>query len=118
VLLFILLSMVVAFVTGWIVDRLVAPETPGEPECRRSAEGLPHPPGALGRAALAETRARELSQSRPRGIGRIAHGVALDLLRLRPDGPIRAFVPEEIFQQYFGPTVAGLFLTLAGDDDP
>jgi uncharacterized membrane protein YraQ (UPF0718 family) len=27
-------------------------------------------------------------------------------------GAIRAFVPEASFQQYFGPTIAGLFLTL------
>ncbi|RPJ35276.1 MAG: ATPase [Verrucomicrobiaceae bacterium] len=111
--LFILLSMIVALVTGWIADRLVhAGKIPPNP----NAVDLPHDyrigpavrdvlrslkPGAANYLRLA----REGLSGSQMILRWIFFGFVLT-------GLIRAFVPDASFQQYFGPTIAGLFLTL------
>ena len=112
-LLFILLSMAVALVTGWIADRLVhAGKLPANP----NAVALPHgyrigpalagvlrslKPGAANYLRLA----REGLSGSKMVLRWIFFGFVLTAL-------IRAFVPDASFQQYFGPTIAGMFLTL------
>jgi hypothetical protein len=112
-LLFIALSMLVALITGWLADRLVlAGRLPANPH----AVDLPHdyrvPPAV-----------REVLRSLKPGADNYARlareGLAGSKMVLRwiflgfvLTALIRAFVPDASFQQYFGPTVAGLFLTL------
>ena len=112
-LLFIALSMVVALVTGWLADRLVAA---GKIPANPNAVDLPHgyrvgPALAGVLKSLKPGRANYLRLAREGLLGSrmvlrwILFGFVLT-------GLIRAFVPELAFQQYFGPTTAGLFFTL------
>ena len=112
-LLFIAASMVIGVITGWIADLLVkrgvlpanpnARELPADfrfgPAFREALAGVK--PTAVNLKAIARTGMRE-----SRMILRwIFFGVVLA-------AAIRAFVPEELFAQYFGPTLIGLLLTL------
>jgi uncharacterized membrane protein YraQ (UPF0718 family) len=112
-LLFILLSMVVALVTGWIADRLVhAGKLPANP----NAVSLPR--GYRTGPAFADVL-RSLKPGTDNYLRLAREGLAGSKMVLRwiffgfvLTALIRAFVPDASFQQYFGPTVAGLFLTL------
>ena len=112
-LLFIALSMLVALVTGWIADRMVAAGIiPGNP----NAVALPH--GYRIGPAVAGVL-RSLKPGRENYLRLAREGLAGSKMVLRwiffgfvLTGLIRAFVPDASFQQYFGPTIAGLFLTL------
>jgi len=110
---FIVLSMVIGIITGFLADRLVAVgKVPGNqndydlpkdfryaPVLREVAVGLKPNPKNL--ANLAVTGWKE-----SRMILRwIFFGIALA-------GIIRAGVPVHVFEQYFGPTMLGLLLTL------
>lgn len=113
VLLFILLSMLVGLVTGWLADRLVrAGVLPSNPNSADLPEGYPVGPafqemlGSLKPGAENYLRlAREGWSGSKMVLRWIFFGFVLTAL-------IRAFVPDATFQQYFGPTIAGLFLTL------
>jgi uncharacterized membrane protein YraQ (UPF0718 family) len=112
-LLFILLSLVIGIVTGWIFDGLV----------RRGT--LPANPwqGELGEREPLPVMLREFG-----GSLRFSFAGSLDILRegfagsrvvirwalfgLILAGLIRAVVPEEVFAAWFGATLAGLWLTL------
>ena len=112
-LLFIALSMLVALVTGWLADRLVHAGTlPRNPH----AVDLPHGyrvwPAVRGVMRTLKPGANNYARLAMEGLTGskmvlrwIFFGFVLTAL-------IRAFVPDASFQQYFGPTVAGLFLTL------
>ena len=113
VLLFILLSMVIALITGWITDRLVdAGKIPHNP----NAVTLPH--GYRIGPSIAGVL-RSLKPGRE-NYAHLAHeGMVGSQMVLRwiffgfvLTGAIRAFVPEDSFLHFFGPTIAGLFLTL------
>ena len=113
VLLFIVLSMVVGLVTGWIADRLVdAGKLPANPNAVALPKNYRVGPAING-----------VFRSLKPGASNYAHlareGIAGSRMILRwiffgfvLTGVIRAFVPIDVFQQYFGPTLAGLFLTL------
>lgn len=111
--LFIALSMLVALVTGWIADRLVhAGKLPPNP----NAVALPHD-YRVGPAVLGVLRSLKPGAANYLHLAR--EGLAGSKMVLRwiffgfvLTALIRAFVPDASFQQYFGPTVAGLFLTL------
>lgn len=112
-LVFIALSAVVALATGWIADRLVAA---GKLPANPNAVDLPA--GYRIKPALAET-IRSLKPGGGNWRALLQEGIAGSRMVLRwiffgfvLTGVIRAFVPQEIFQQYFGPSLAGLFLTL------
>lgn len=112
-LMFILLSLVIGIITGWIFDALVL---------RGQLPGNPY------RDLLEEQR--PLSQLWPefRGSIRFSASGSLDIVRegfagsrvvirwslfgLVLAGLIRALVPEEAFATWFGATVGGLWLTL------
>lgn len=112
-LLFILLSTVVAFITGWIADRLVdAGKIPRNP----NAVDLPHD-YRIGPAIKGVFRSLKPGKSNYAKLAR--EGLIGSKMVLRwiffgfvLTGVIRAFVPLDVFQQFFGPTLAGLFLTL------
>jgi uncharacterized membrane protein YraQ (UPF0718 family) len=110
---FIALSMVVALITGWIADRLVAAgKIPPNP----NAVSLPH--GYRIGPALTIVL-RSLKPGKDNYLRLAREGLAGSRMVLRwilfgfvLTGLIRAFVPELAFQHYFGPTAAGLLLTL------
>jgi uncharacterized membrane protein YraQ (UPF0718 family) len=110
---FLLLSMVIGIVTGWITDRLVkhgrlpanpnAFDLPGDfrlgPAFRMGLRAIKPTPANLGgmlKDGLSESKMI---------LRWILFGIALAAL-------IQAFVPTEIFARFFGPSLLGLFLTL------
>lgn len=112
-LIFVILSMGVALVTGWIADRLVAAgQIPSNPNTRDLPTDY-----RVGPALASVLRSLKPGVS---NYGQLAReGLAGSRMVLRwilfgfvLTGAIRAFVPELAFQQYFGPTTAGMFLTL------
>lgn len=112
-LLFILLSMVVALVTGWTADRLVhAGKLPANPNAVSLPAGYRMGP------AFADVL-RSLKPGTRNYLRLVREGLTGSQMVLRwiffgfvLTALIRAFVPDASFQQYFGPTLAGLFLTL------
>lgn len=112
-LLFILLSMVIALVTGWIADRLVdAGKIPANPNTVNLPTGYRIGPSVQGVL-------RSLKPGRKNYLQLAREGVAGSKMVLRwiffgfvLTGAIRAFVPEDSFVHFFGPTVMGLGLTL------
>ncbi|MBC8128300.1 MAG: permease [Gloeobacteraceae cyanobacterium ES-bin-144] len=112
-LLFILLSAVVALITGWIADRMVdagkIPRNPNAIDLPQDYKIGPSISGVL----------ESLKPSVPNYLRLAREGIVGSQMVLRwilfgfvLTGAIRAFVPEAMFQQYFGPTIAGLMLTL------
>ncbi len=110
---FIGLSMVIGVISGWLADRLVArgslPANPNEHELPadfklRDAFKQAWPKLKPGRGNLGRIARDGLSES-TMILRWIFFGIALA-------GAIRAFVPDQIFADYFGPTVIGLLLTL------
>ena len=113
VFVFILGSMVVAFLTGWLVDRLVhAGALPPNP----NSVDLPHG-YRIGPAFQEMLRSLKPGVKNYRHLAREGWSGSKMVLRWIFFGfvltaLIRAFVPDDTFQHYFGPTIAGLFLTL------
>ena len=112
-LIFIVLSMLVALVTGWLADRLVhAGKLPPNP----NAVNLPHG-YRIGPAVQGVLRSLKPGISNYRQLAREGLSGSQMVLRWIFFGfvltaLVRALVPDASFQQYFGPTIAGLFLTL------
>lgn len=114
-LLFIALSMVIGMISGILFDGLVArgklPPNPHKVEILTS-EQQPLWSGIIGLIKTAEYRPRTLGRLLIDGIRDsrmvfrwLLFGIVLAVL-------IRAAVPLDLYQNYFGPTVAGLMLTL------
>ncbi len=113
VLVFIVCSMAVGLVTGWLADRLVhAGALPANPHSVDMPHGYRVGPAIVevlkslkpGIKNYRDLALNGLSESKM-VLRWIFFGFVLTAL-------IRAFVPDATFQQYFGPTIAGLFLTL------
>jgi uncharacterized membrane protein YraQ (UPF0718 family) len=110
---FILLSAIVAIVTGWIVDRLVAVgKIPANPNAADLPVGYRIGPALKGVVVSLkpgwsnyQKLAREGLLGSRMVLRWILFGFVLTAL-------IRALVPEAAFAEWFGPTIAGLFLTL------
>jgi uncharacterized membrane protein YraQ (UPF0718 family) len=111
--LFIALSMLVALITGWLADRLVhAGKLPTNP----NSVSLPHD-YRVGPAIREVFHSLKPGMHNYRKLAR--EGITGSQMVLRwiffgfvLTALIRALVPDASFQQYFGPTIAGLFLTL------
>ncbi|MGB0291931.1 MAG: permease, partial [Luteolibacter sp.] len=111
--LFIVLSMVVALITGWLVDRLVAagrlPANPNAVDLPLDYRMRPAilevirslKPGFRNYGALLSVGLRDSSMI----LRWIFFGFVLTAL-------IQACVPDDWFRDWFGPSVAGLLLTL------
>lgn len=111
--LFILLSMVVALITGWIVDRLVAAgKLPANPHRVDLPVGYKIRPEIAGVARSLKPGMKNWSRLAREGVGGSRMVMRWIFFGFVLTGAIRAFVPDASFQQYFGPTIAGLFLTL------
>jgi hypothetical protein len=110
---FVALSMVIGIITGLAADALVARgRLPANPHRRELPYGFRFLP-AFGEAA------RNLVPT-PANLGRMLVGGLTEsrmILRwiffgLVLAGAVRAFVPTDLFRDFFGPTLAGLALTL------
>jgi uncharacterized membrane protein YraQ (UPF0718 family) len=112
-LLFILLSMVIGVITGWTADRLVrAGKLPANPH------QFTLPDDFRLRSALRDA-GRAVKPTPSNIVGMVRDGFRESTMILRwiffgivLAGIIRASVPDDLFFQYFGPTLLGLFLTL------
>ena len=112
-LLFIALSMVIGMVTGILFDHLVAKgKLPPNPHRVETLEPQPLWPGIVAAIKTLDRSPRALGSLLLDGIRDsrmvfrwLLFGVVLAVL-------IRAIVPMDLYQNYFGPTVIGLLLTL------
>ena len=111
--LFILLSMVVALTTGWITERLVkAGKIPANPHAVMLPAGYRKTPALLGVLRSLKPGVENYSRLAREGLGGSRMVLRWILFGFVLTGFIRAFVPESLFQQSFGPTLGGMFLTL------
>jgi uncharacterized membrane protein YraQ (UPF0718 family) len=112
-LLFIALSMVVALVTGWIADRLVAAgKIPRNPNAMDLPVGYRIGPALAGVVKSLKPGAANYLRLAREGLSGSRMVLRWILFGFVLTGAIRAFVPELAFQQYFGPTTTGMFFTL------
>ncbi len=113
-LLFIALSMVIGIATGWIADLMVkAGRLPANPNHQELPEDFRYLPAfrEAGRA-IKPTPSNIVKMVRD-GISESAMVLRWVFFGIVLAGAIRAFVPDDLFQHYFGPSVLGLVLTLA-----
>ncbi len=112
-LLFIALSMLIGILTGWIADLLVKRGTlPANPNARELPADFRFGPAFReGFARIKPTRAnlKSIAIDGLRDSRMILRWIFFGVVLA---AAVRAFVPAEIFSQYFGPTLLGLFLTL------
>ncbi|MEI8038077.1 MAG: permease [Verrucomicrobiota bacterium] len=112
-LLFIVLSMVVALVTGWCADRLVAAgKIPGNPNTLDLPTGYRVGPALAGVVKSLKPGVSNYARLARDGLSGSRMVLRWILFGFVLTGAIRAFVPQLAFQQYFGPTTTGMFLTL------
>ncbi len=112
-LLFILLSMVIGLVTGWIADRLVdAGKIPRNPNTVALPTAYRIGPAISGVLKSLKPGRKNYLQLAGEGLSGSKMVLRWIFFGFVLTGVIRAFVPDASFQQYFGPTIAGLFLTL------
>lgn len=112
-LIFIGLSALIGILTGWFADRLVAAgKIPANPNAADLPQGYQIWPALL-------DVCRSLAPGRAHYAALIREGLVGSRMVLRwilfgfvLTGLIRAFLPELMFQQYFGPTLVGMLLTL------
>lgn len=110
---FLALSVVIALVTGWCAERLVeSGRLPANPNSVSLPDGY-----RVGPALREALRSLKPGGGNLRNL--IGEGIAGSRMILRwilfgfvLTGLIRAFVPETLFQHAFGPTLAGMGLTL------
>ncbi len=111
--LFIALSMLVALVTGWIADRLVdAGKIPANPNAVTLPQDYRVGPAIQGVLRSLKPRAANYLHLAREGLAGSRMVLRWIFFGFVLTGLIRAFVPDASFAQYFGPTIAGLFLTL------
>jgi uncharacterized membrane protein YraQ (UPF0718 family) len=112
-LLFILLSLVVGIITGWIFDHLVRRgQLPGNPWQDELGERQPLPQLVREfRQSIRFTASGSLDILRE-GFAGSRVVIRWSLFGLILAGLIRALVPEEAFATWFGATMGGLWLTL------
>ncbi|MDP3851750.1 MAG: permease [Luteolibacter sp.] len=111
--LFIFLSMLVALITGWIADRLVdAGKIPANPNAVALPTGYRIGPAITGVLCSLKPGTQNYLRLAREGMTGSKMVLRWIFFGFVLTGLIRAFVPDASFQQYFGPTIAGLFLTL------
>ncbi|BFM07688.1 permease [Halioxenophilus aromaticivorans] len=111
---FIVLSMLLAFSTGWIFDRLVAAKIlPGNP-CTASVEEASRP-----LLAQVKTHWQNANWDRQLALTILKEGLSGARIVLRwllfgvvLASLIRALIDPDVFQQYLGPSALGLAVTL------
>jgi len=110
---FILLSALVAIVTGWIVDRLVnAGKIPANPNATDLPVGYRMGPALKGVAASLKPGWSNYLNLAREGLAGSRMVLRWILFGFVLTAMIRASVPEASFAEWFGPSIAGLFITL------
>ena len=110
---FILLSMLVAIITGWVVDRLViAGKIPANPNATDLPIGYRVGPAVKGVLRSLKPGISNYMMLAREGLAGSRMVLRWILFGFVLTALIRALVPEAAFAQWFGPTIAGLFLTL------
>lgn len=110
---FVLLSMVIGVVSGRIADALVkAGKLPANPNTTELPEDFK--PGRTFKAAWPHLKpnGENLKRIAVDGLSESKMILRWIFFGIAMAGVIRAFVPDEIFSQYFGPSIIGLLLTL------
>ncbi|KAB2641216.1 MAG: ATPase [Verrucomicrobia bacterium] len=110
---FIVLSMVVALITGWITERLVAAgQLPANPNAVILPAGYRKGPALRGVLRSLQPSVENYSRLAMEGLGGSRMVLRWILFGFVLTGLLRALVPETLFQHAFGPTLGGMFLTL------
>lgn len=110
---FIVLSMLVGILTGWIADRLVAAgRLPTNPNQRKLPDNFQFRPAFHQALDAIKPTAPNLRRMLVGGLTDSRMILRWIFFGLVLAGAVRAFVPTDAFQQYFGPTLLGLGLTL------
>jgi len=111
--LFILLSMLVALLTGWLVNRLVSagklPSNPNEVDLPHDYRMGPAIKEVLHSLKPGFSNYGQLLGEGLKGSRMILRWIFFGFVLT---AAIQAFVPDDWFREWFGPSVAGLFLTL------
>lgn len=110
---FIVLSMIIALITGWIFDRLVGsgvlPRNPHSEQLEEEFNFWPEAKREWAQVHVNGALLREMIMNGARDSKMVLRWLFLGVLLA---GVLRAFVPPDVFGQYFGPTVMGLVFTL------
>lgn len=110
---FILLSLVVALITGRIFDWLISQgRLPDNPRRVDDAEALAQAPSLLTLLRQAKPSGGGLGRLLLDGLKGSRMVIRWTLFGIVLAGLIRAFVPAEVFSHWFGPTFIGLAMTL------
>jgi uncharacterized membrane protein YraQ (UPF0718 family) len=111
---FLLLSMLIGIATGWATDRLVAAgRLPANPNHRELPADFRFGPAFREASRQLKPTPANLRRMVATGLTDSAMILRWIFFGLAMAGAIRAFVPTDLFQHYFGPTLLGLLLTLA-----
>jgi uncharacterized protein len=103
---FLILSLVIAILTGWIFDELVARKLlPENPHAFRGSEFRPQPFKVEFSFALFRSILAVGFKESKMILKWIFFGAILSAF-------VSAFIPAEIFKEYFGPSIKGLLATL------
>lgn len=112
-ILFLGLSVVIALVTGWFAERLVASgRLPANPNAVCLPEGYQVAPALRGVLVALKPGGGNLRRLGREGLAGSRMILRWILFGFVLTGLIRALVPESLFQHAFGPTLAGMALTL------
>ena len=108
---FIALSLVIALVSGWVFEKLVAGgKLPANPFGEHvTDENAPSLWSLFGKARFSVNGSGRILMEGVRGSRMVIRWALFGVVIA---GLIRAFVPEDIFADWFGPTVVGLMLTV------
>jgi len=110
---FIVLSMVVGILTGWLADLLVAAgRLPANPNQRNLPADFRFRPAIREALGLLKPTARNLRRMLVDGLSDSRMILRWIFFGLALAGAVNALVPTHAFQQYFGPSLLGLGLTL------
>lgn len=112
-LVFIACSMVIGIIAGLLADFLVKRGTlPGNPATTDLPDDFRYGPAIREAFATVKPTGHNLKAMLSEGIRESGMIVKWILFGVVMASIIRAFVPQEIFSQYFGPSLLGLLLTL------
>ena len=112
-LLFILLSLVVAMISGWLFDRLVEKGVlPDNPHRLPAGADLSDAPTLMDLLRQAKPSGDGLGRLLMEGLRGSRMVIRWALFGVVLASLIRAFVPADVFANWFGPTLMGLALTV------
>jgi uncharacterized protein len=110
---FILLSLVIALISGWIFDRLVAAgKLPDNPNRLPADADLSAAPGLMALIRAAKPSGAGMGRLLMDGLRGSKMVIRWAMFGVVLASLIRAFVPAEVFADWFGPTMLGLAMTL------